>query len=77
MSCHNHQDRIPFVFLIGLATSIGALHLVLPKSELIDQFMHYNFSAEGFVAQADNKKVAQSNGRVHLAFIKFSDNETH
>ncbi|KAF9583501.1 Origin recognition complex subunit 3 [Lunasporangiospora selenospora] len=90
--CSNYQDRIPFVFLMGLATSIDALHQGLPKSvmcmlqtrkfqmqqsseclttiiedlfiqanvglmvgplplkQLIDQFMHYNFSVGGFVA---------------------------
>ncbi|ORZ14878.1 origin recognition complex subunit 3 N-terminus-domain-containing protein [Lobosporangium transversale] len=90
--CSNYQDRIPFVFLMGLATSIDALHQGLPKSvlslmqtrkfqmqqssecltaiiedlfmhgnvsvmigplpmkQLIDQFMHYNFSVSGFVA---------------------------
>ncbi|KAF9351066.1 Origin recognition complex subunit 3 [Mortierella sp. AD094] len=90
--CSNYLDRIPFVFLMGLATSIDALHQSLPKSvlsllqtrkfqmqqssecltaviedlfihanvglmvgplplkQLIDQFMHYNFSIGGFVA---------------------------
>ncbi|KAF8983262.1 Origin recognition complex subunit 3 [Entomortierella lignicola] len=90
--CSNYLDRIPFVFLMGLATSIDALHQGLPKSvlgllqtrkfqmqqssecltavihdlfihanaglmvgplplkQLIDQFMHYNFSIGGFVA---------------------------
>ncbi|KAG0368066.1 Origin recognition complex subunit 3 [Gamsiella multidivaricata] len=90
--CSNYQDRIPFVFIMGLATSIDALHQGLPKSvlsllqtrkfqmqqssecltaiiedlfihanaglmvgplplkQLIDQFMHYNFSVGGFVA---------------------------
>ncbi|KAG0300536.1 Origin recognition complex subunit 3 [Dissophora globulifera] len=90
--CSNYQDRIPLVFLMGLATSIDALHQGLPKSalsllqtrkfqmqqssecltaiiddlfvqanvglmvgplplkQLIDQFMHYNFSVGGFVA---------------------------
>lgn len=90
--CHSYQTRIPFVFLMGLATSIDALHQGLPKSvlsllqtrkfqvqqssecltviiedlfihgnvglmvgplplkQLIDQFMHYNFSVGGFVA---------------------------
>ncbi|KAK3821049.1 MAG: origin recognition complex subunit 3 N-terminus-domain-containing protein [Benniella sp.] len=92
MICHSYQERIPFVFLMGLATSIDALHQGLPKSvlsllqtkkfqmqqssecltaivedlfvhanvglmvgplplkQLIDQFMHYNFSVGGFVA---------------------------
>lgn len=95
--CHSYQDRIPFVFLMGLATSIDALHQGLPKSvlsllqtkkfqmqqssecltailddlfvqanvglmvgplplkQLVDQFMHYNFSVGGFVA---NLKVS-------------------
>ncbi|KAI1321579.1 Origin recognition complex subunit 3 [Mortierella claussenii] len=92
MICSSYQDRISFVFLMGLATSIDALHQGLPKSvlsllqtrkfqmqqssecltaiiedlfihtnvslmvgslplkQLIDQFMHYNFSVGGFVA---------------------------
>lgn len=90
--CSNYQDRIPFVLLLGLATSIDALHQGLPKSvlsllrtktflmqqssecltaivedlfihanvglmvgplplkQLIDQFIHYNFSVGGFVS---------------------------
>ncbi|KAF9922273.1 Origin recognition complex subunit 3, partial [Linnemannia zychae] len=90
--CSNYQDRIPFVLLMGLATSIDALHQGLPKvvlsrlqtkkfqmqqssecltaiiedlfihanvgvmagslplKQLIDQFMHYNFSVGGFVS---------------------------
>ncbi|KAF9432263.1 hypothetical protein BGZ76_011057, partial [Entomortierella beljakovae] len=90
--CNNYLDRIPFVFLMGLATSIDALHQSLSKSvlsllqtrkfqmqqssecltaivddlfihaniglmvgplplkQLIDQFIHYNFSIGGFVA---------------------------
>ncbi|KAG0346062.1 Origin recognition complex subunit 3 [Podila humilis] len=90
--CSNYQDRIQFVFLMGLATSMDALHQGLSKSalsllqtrkfqmqqsnecltaivedlfinsnvdlmvgplplkQLIDQFMHYNFSVGGFVS---------------------------
>ncbi|KAG0093222.1 Origin recognition complex subunit 3 [Podila epicladia] len=90
--CSNYQDRIQFVLLMGLATSMDALHQGLPKSalsvlqtrkfqmqqsnecltaivedlfihanvalmvgplplkQLIDQFMHYNFSVGGFVS---------------------------
>ncbi|KAG0199401.1 Origin recognition complex subunit 3 [Mortierella sp. GBA30] len=89
--CSSYQDRIPFVLLMGLATSIDALHQSLPKSvlsllqttkfqmqqssecltaivedlfvhanvslmvgplplkQLIDQFIHYNFSIGGLV----------------------------
>ncbi|KAG9062307.1 Origin recognition complex subunit 3 [Linnemannia hyalina] len=32
--CSNYQDRIPFVLLMGLATSIDALHQGLPKAVL-------------------------------------------
>ncbi|KAG0237232.1 Origin recognition complex subunit 3 [Actinomortierella wolfii] len=90
--CNNYQDRIPFVFLLGIATSIEALHQSLPKSvlsllrtqkfemqqssecltaiiedlfirsnstlhlgplplkQLIDQFIHHNFSIGGFMS---------------------------
>lgn len=90
--CSNYQDRIPFVLLMGLATSIDALHQGLPKAvlsrlqtrkfqmqqssecltaiiedlfihanvglmvgslplkQLIDQFIHYNFSVGGFIS---------------------------
>ncbi|KAF9428479.1 Origin recognition complex subunit 3, partial [Podila epigama] len=90
--CSNYHDRIQFVMLMGLATSMDALHQGLPKSvlcllqarkfqmqqsndcltaivedlfihanvslmvgtlplkQLIDQFMHYNFSVGGFVS---------------------------
>ncbi|KAF9127559.1 Origin recognition complex subunit 3 [Mortierella sp. 14UC] len=90
--CSNYQDRIPFVLLMGLATSIDALHQGLPKAvlsrlqtrkfqmqqssecltaiiedlfihanvglmvgplplkQLIDQFIHYNFSIGGFIS---------------------------
>ncbi|KAF9207972.1 Origin recognition complex subunit 3 [Podila verticillata] len=90
--CSNYQDRIQFVLLMGLATSMDALHQGLSKSalsllqtrkfqmqqsnecltaivedlfihanvglmvgplplkQLIDQFMHYNFSVGGFVS---------------------------
>ncbi|KAG0281242.1 Origin recognition complex subunit 3 [Linnemannia exigua] len=90
--CSNYQDRIPFVLLMGLATSIDAIHQGLPKAvlsrlqtrkfqmqqssecltaiiddlfihanvglmvgslplkQLIDQFIHYNFSVGGFIS---------------------------
>ena len=90
--CSNYQDRIPFVFLMGLATSADAIHQglstsvlgllqtqkfqmqlsseclsaivddlfiqansglmvgPLPLKHLIDQFMHWNFSIGGFIA---------------------------
>ncbi|KAG0282023.1 Origin recognition complex subunit 3 [Linnemannia gamsii] len=90
--CSNYQERIPFVLLMGLATSIDALHQGLPKAvlsrlqtrkfqmqqssecltaiiedlfihatvglmvgplplkQLIDQFIHYNFSVGGFIS---------------------------
>ncbi|KAF9972558.1 Origin recognition complex subunit 3 [Actinomortierella ambigua] len=90
--CSNYQDRIPFVFLLGIATSIEAVHQGLPKSvlsllrtqkfemqqssecltaiiedlfirsnvtlhlgplplkQLIDQFIHHNFSIGGFMS---------------------------
>lgn len=96
--CSNYQDRIPFVFLMGLATSVDAIHQGLststlgllqtqkfqmqlsseclsaivddlfiqsnsgvmvgpmPLKHLIDQFMHWNFSIGGFVA---NLKVSR------------------
>jgi origin recognition complex subunit 3 len=102
MICHSYQERIPFVFLMGLATSIDALHQGLPKSvlsllqtkkfqmqqssecltaivedlfvhanvglmvgplplkQLIDQFMHYNFSVGGFVANLKVSGLAKS-----------------
>ncbi|KAF9901848.1 Origin recognition complex subunit 3 [Linnemannia zychae] len=97
--CSNYQDRIPFVLLMGLATSIDALHQGLPKAvlsrlqtkkfqmqqssecltaiiedlfihanvglmvgslplkQLIDQFIHYNFSVGGFISNLKSKAL--------------------
>ncbi|KAG0210938.1 Origin recognition complex subunit 3 [Mortierella sp. NVP41] len=110
--CSNYQDRIPFVLLMGLATSIDALHQGLPKAvlsrlqtrkfqmqqssqcltaiiedlfihanvslmvgplplkQLIDQFIHYNFSVGGFIS---NLKASASRSSLYDASLYCQD----